>query len=94
LLFNSSIVNALTKVQFKENDSRIAWMSWSRLGRSKDRGGLGFRDLEWFNMALLAKQGWRLLQNPDSLAATVLKDKYYPHGEFLEASLGRKPSYV
>jgi exonuclease III len=78
----------------KENDSRIAWMSWSRLGRSKDRGGLGFRDLEWFNMALLAKQGWRLLQNPDSLAATVLKEKYYPHGEFLEASLGRKPSYV
>jgi hypothetical protein len=69
-------------------------MSWSRLGWSKERGGMGFRDLEWFNMALLAKQGWRLLQNPDSLVATVLKEKYYPHGEFLEASLGRKPSYV
>jgi hypothetical protein len=75
----------------KENDSRIAWMSWSRMGRFKERGGLGFRDLEWFNMALLVKQGWRLLQNLDSLAATILRKKYYPHGEFLDAPLRRKP---
>lgn len=34
-------------------------------------------------MALLVKQGWRLLQNPDSLAAKILKEKYYPHGTFL-----------
>jgi hypothetical protein len=78
----------------KEDESRIAWMSWSKLGRPKDRGGLGFRDLEWFNLALLAKQGWRLLQNPDSLVAKILKEKYYPHSEFLDASLGRQPSYV
>jgi ribonuclease HI len=64
------------------------------MGRPKDRGGLGFRDLEWFNLALHAKQGWRLIQNPDSLAAKILKEKYYPHGEFLDASLGRQPSYV
>ena len=78
----------------KDDDRRISWMSWSKLGRPKDRGGMGFRDLKWFNVALLAKQGWRLLQNSDSLVIKILKEKYYAHGEFLDAPLGRKPSYV
>jgi hypothetical protein len=78
----------------KDNDKRIAWMSWSKMGRAKEMGGLGFRDLEWFNMALLAKQGWRLLQNPSSFVARILSEKYFPHGKFLEANLGRRPSYI
>jgi ribonuclease HI len=69
-------------------------MSWSKMGRGKERGGLGFRDLEIFNLALLAKQGWRLLQYPDTLVATIFREKYYPNGSFLESSLGWKPSYV
>jgi ribonuclease HI len=78
----------------KDNDKKIAWMNWGKMGRSKDVGGLGYRDLESFNMALLAKQGWRLIQNPDSLAATILKEKYYPNSTYMEASLGRNPSYA
>jgi hypothetical protein len=50
----------------KDNDKKIAWMSWGKMGLSKDVGGLGYRDLESFNMALLAKQGWCLIQNPNS----------------------------
>jgi hypothetical protein len=60
----------------KENDSRIAWMSWERMGYAKEKGGSGFRDLENFNLALLAKQGWRLFQNLSSMAAKVFKEKY------------------
>jgi hypothetical protein len=26
----------------------------------------------------LAKQGWRLIHNPESLVALILKEKYYP----------------
>jgi hypothetical protein len=67
-------------------------MCWDKLGQPKNRGGLGFRDVEVFNLALLAKQGWRLIQQPDSLVAKVLKEKYFPSCEFLQASVGRNPS--
>jgi hypothetical protein len=39
----------------KENNLKVAWMSWERMGMSKEKWGLGYRDLESFNMALLAK---------------------------------------
>lgn len=60
----------------------------------KSKGGLGFHDIVSFNKALLAKQGWRLLSRPNSLLATVLKSKYYPHSSFLEAKLGSMPSFT
>jgi ribonuclease HI len=75
-------------------NSKIHWMSWSKMGRSKYKGGLGFRDLVMFNKAILAKQGWRLMQDPNSVAATIIKAKYFPHSSFLDAPLGAKPSYA
>jgi hypothetical protein len=45
-------------------------------------------------MVLLTKQGWRLIQNPETLVAKILLKKYFPNGEFLEASLGYKSSYA
>jgi hypothetical protein len=72
----------------------VTWMSWNRLGVTRRNGGMGFRDLESFNRALLAKQDWRLIKYPDSLVAKVLKEKYFPQGNFLEARLGNRPSYA
>lgn len=64
------------------------------MGVSKSPGGLGFRDLTLFNKALLAKQCWRLVQNPDSLTARILRAKYYPHSSFMDSALGKKPSFA
>ncbi|KAL9448689.1 hypothetical protein AB3S75_016060 [Citrus x aurantiifolia] len=61
---------------------------------AKARGGLGFRDLSSFNQALVAKQGWRIMQSPNSLVAKVLKARYFKHDGFMNAKLGSKPSFV
>ncbi|KAJ0052838.1 hypothetical protein Pint_03233 [Pistacia integerrima] len=52
------------------------------------------RDLELFNLAILAKQGWRLLHYPNSFAVRVLSAKYYPKGYFLEAKVKRTSSFI
>jgi hypothetical protein len=74
--------------------STIHWMSWERMGVAKEVGGLGFRDLVIFNKALLAKQGWRILQNPESLSARLLKAKYFSNSTFMEVPIGARVSFV
>lgn len=69
-------------------------MSLSRLGNSKSNGGLGYRDMEVFNLALLANQGWRLIQDPNFLLGTILREKYYPGKTFQQAALGHNLSFA
>ena len=78
----------------KRNDARIPWMSWGKLGRMKAKRGLGYKDLENFNLALLAKQWWRLIQNPQSLVARIIKEKYFSGCSFMDSVLGNRPSYA
>lgn len=54
----------------------------------------GFRDFTHLNQALLAKQARRVLTNPESLAAKIFKQLYFPSCNFLQAKSGNNPSFV
>ncbi|XP_024010299.1 uncharacterized protein LOC112085326 [Eutrema salsugineum] len=77
----------------KQNSSGIHWIAWDKICIPQDMGGLGFRDLNDFNLALLAKQLWRLIQYPSSLLARVLRGRYYRQSDPLEDRNVYSPSY-
>ncbi|KAL8108439.1 hypothetical protein AgCh_024775 [Apium graveolens] len=78
----------------KGRNKGIRWMAWERLCESKFNGGLGFKDLRCFNVSMLAKQGWRLLNGDNPLVTALMKAKYFPKMDFLNARLGKNPSYM
>ena len=77
-----------------EDHRRMHWMAWWHMCIPKKDGGMGFRDLHSFNLAMLAKQSWRLISQPDSLCARVLKAKYYPNCNILKASPKKGSSFT
>jgi len=68
-------------------------MRWDYLTLHKSLGSLGFRNLEAFK-SMLGKQGWKLLSDSSSLLTRILKAKYFPRRDFLDATLGHNPSYT
>jgi exonuclease III len=78
----------------QSSERKLHWVNWTSLCRAKKEGGLGFRNLHRFNIALLAKQGWRLLDSPHTLFSRVFKAKYFPSTSFLHAKPGHKPSFL
>ena len=68
----TSMVRAFWRGQ-SNGKNKIGWLSWDKICVPKKEGGLGFRNLKAFNLALLAKQGWRLQTNTQSLVYWVLK---------------------
>ncbi|XP_048623890.1 uncharacterized protein LOC125592615 [Brassica napus] len=72
----------------------IHWAKWDKVCLPKEEGGIGFRLIHEFNLALLAKQLSRLVQYPDSLVARVLRGRYYRMTSPLRATSTSSPSYV
>lgn len=88
---------AMTKFWWKTDSTKnncIHWMCWNRLTAAKNNGGMGFRNLRDFNIALLGNQAWRLISQPNKLVSHVFKARYYPTGSFLSATLGSSPIYI
>ncbi|KAH9764612.1 putative reverse transcriptase/RNA-dependent DNA polymerase [Citrus sinensis] len=92
----NDIQQVIAKFWWSSNKEKkgIHWARWEKLSQAKQRGGLGFRDFASFNQALVAKQSWRIIQFPNSLVARVLQARYFKNGQFLNARLGSKPSFI
>ena len=57
----------------KDNERKLAWLSKEKFCMPKSMGGMGFKQLKSFNLALLAKQGCRLQVGQNSLVYQDLK---------------------
>ncbi|XP_013624247.1 PREDICTED: uncharacterized mitochondrial protein AtMg00310-like [Brassica oleracea var. oleracea] len=90
------IVSIMSEFWWKNKlESRgIYWKSWDHMCKPKANGGLGFKDIEAFNLALLGKQLWRMLSVKDSLFTRVFKSRYFAKSDPLSAGLGSGPFYA
>lgn len=75
------------------NKKGLHWFSWDKMCIDKKEDGIGFRDIQNFNTALLAKQLWRLIDKPKSLFAKVFKGRYYRKSDPMDPIRSYSPSY-
>ncbi|KAL0284756.1 UNVERIFIED_CONTAM: hypothetical protein Sradi_7189600 [Sesamum radiatum] len=65
-----------------------------KLSRKKEVGGLGLRKLGAINLAMLAKQVWRIIMKPDALLSRILKHKYFSSTDVFQAVAGSGCSFT
>lgn len=89
------IQSALTRFWWDSNTGKkkMCWLSWDKLTKPKGMGGLGFKDIQTFNTALLAKLPWRMLTNPNCLLSRVLLGKYCHKSPLLKVQLAKGASH-
>ncbi|RZB45614.1 Callose synthase 3 isoform B [Glycine soja] len=58
------------------DQNKIAWIRWDTVTSPKENGGLDIKDITNFNIALLGKWRWGLMQNKGELWARVVQSKY------------------
>lgn len=72
----------------------VRWMGWNKMSVPKCQGGLGFRDLHGFNLALLGKHIWNMCNKPTSLVSKIFKARYFRDTHILQASKGCDSSFI
>ena len=56
---------------------KIHWVNWNFNQLNQSDGGLGFKNLHLFNLALLAKNSWKLFTKPNTPCSQMFREKYY-----------------
>ena len=91
-----NLASAIAQLSWSSNPPKrgIHWVKWEKVCLPWEEGGIGFRMIHEFYLALLAKQLWRLVQYPDSLVARVLRGRYYWMCSSLRTISVSSPSYM
>jgi len=55
---------------------------------------VGFKYLNASNLAMLEKQGWIFLTEPNTLASHIFKSKYFPQVELMDVVVRNNSSFV
>ncbi|KAL5583448.1 hypothetical protein UlMin_015890 [Ulmus minor] len=53
--------------------------AWDAICKPKSCGGLGFRRMKDFNVAILSNWGWKILTGASSLCLSILRTRYLHH---------------
>lgn len=61
----------------QEDKKTIHTINWSEICKTFCKGGLGIRDTDSNDMALLTKTCWRYLCNDNLLCSKIIKARYY-----------------
>jgi len=88
------MINAFWWGNGGNNNRGIHWLSWDKLTVHKKFGGMGFKDLTAFNLAMLGKQGWKFQTQSECLVTKLFKARYFPRNDYLDAKIGHNPSFV
>ena len=67
-----------------QSERKLHLVSWDKICRPRKEGGLGLKKFGLMNQAMLAKQFWRIGQNPQSLISKTFKAKYFPNSSIYD----------
>lgn len=76
------VMDKLVRVQRRflwgggSDNNKIAWIKWETVCLPKEKGGLGIKDINMFNLALLGKWRWNMFHNEGQLWVRILESKY------------------
>ena len=57
-------------------------VAWDNVCRPNYEGGLGIRKTDEVNRPTIAKLGWRILTDNDSIWVKIMQDKYVKNNKF------------
>ncbi|KAK9095394.1 hypothetical protein Scep_026863 [Stephania cephalantha] len=99
-LLPKGTIQALTNTMAKfwwgnaQKERGVHWCSWNKVTKPKGSGGLGFKDIELFNISFVGKQAWRIMEGSNQILSNFSRTKYFINEEFMFANLGSMPSWA
>ncbi|XP_058750811.1 uncharacterized protein LOC131623820 [Vicia villosa] len=59
-----------------EGGQCVNWVSWKVVGKSREEGGLGIRDIDSMNVSLVMKWKWRILMEDNAVWCDLLRYRW------------------